>query len=119
MSKTATPIVPLSVCWPLPSPTETVTSDHASAACYRCLKHIRIKAVVVAELKFRDVKRHIFCRHFVERADHATLEDAPKAFNRVRVDRADNVLLFVVLHSLAGIFDQPVVNLIIVGRQQS
>jgi len=28
----------------------------------------------------------------VERADNPTLEDAPKAFNRLSVDRADNVL---------------------------
>jgi hypothetical protein len=112
-------IVPLSFRWPRSSPTETDASDLVSAACYRRLKHIRIEAVVISELKLRDVKRHIFGRHFMERADHTAFEDAPKAFNRVRVDRADNVLLFVVLHSLAGIFDQPVVNLIIVGRQQS
>src|ERR1700733_7857662 len=99
-AKMAIPIVPLSVCWPLPSLAETVTSDHASAASYRCLKHIGIEAVVVAELKLRDVQRHIFGRHFVECADHATLEDAPKAFNRVRMDRADNILLLVVLHGL-------------------
>lgn len=115
--QTAIPIAP--VCWPLPSLAETVTSDHASAASYRCLKHIGVEAVVVAELKLRDIQRHIFGRHFVERADHAALEDAPKAFNRVRVDRTDNVLLLVVLHGLARIFDQPVVNLIVVSCQQA
>jgi hypothetical protein len=94
----ATLIAP--VCWPLPSLAETVTSDHASAACYRRLKHIGIEAVVIAELKLRDVQRQIFGRHFVERADHATLEDAPKALNRVRVDRANNVLAAMVVNFL-------------------
>ena len=89
--RTATPIAP--VRWPLSSLAETVTSDHASAACYRRSKHVGVVAVVVAELKFRDVQRHIFGAHLVERADHAALEDAPKAFNRVGVNRADNVLL--------------------------
>ena len=55
-----TPIAPLSVRWPLSSLAETDASDHASAACYRRPEHIGIDAVVVAELKFRDVERHIF-----------------------------------------------------------
>jgi hypothetical protein len=96
----ATLIVHPPVCWPLPSLAETVTSDHASAACYRRIKHGGIETVVVAELKFRDVERHIFGGHFVERADHAALEDAPKAFNRVRVNRADNVLAAMVVNFL-------------------
>ena len=29
----------------------------------------------------------------MERADHATLEDRPEAFNRVRMDRANHVLV--------------------------
>jgi hypothetical protein len=115
----AVPIAPVPVRWPLSSLAETVTSDHASAACYRLIEHVGIETVVVAELKFRDVKRHIFRRHFVERPDHATLEDRPEALNRVRVNRADNVLLFVMLHGLARIFDQPVVNLIVVSCQQA
>src|ERR1700729_3468884 len=102
--QTAIQVVPVLVRWPLSSLAETVTSDHASAACYRGIKHIGVEAVVVAELKFRDVERHIFGRHFVERADNAALEDAPKALNRVRVNGAYHVLLFVVLHGLARVF---------------
>ena len=85
--KTAILAAPLSVCWPLSSLAETVTSDHASAACYRPLKHIGVHAVIISELKFRDVQRHIFCAHLVECPDHTALEDAPKAFNRVRMNR--------------------------------
>jgi hypothetical protein len=99
-TKTATPIAPLSVRWPLLSLAETVTSDHASAACYRASKHVRVHPIVVAELKFRDVQRHVFGGHLVERADHAALKDAPKALNRVRVNRADNVLISLVVNLL-------------------
>ena len=42
------------------SQAETDASDHASAACYRGSEHIGIAAVVVAELKLRDVQRQIF-----------------------------------------------------------
>jgi len=47
--------------------------------------------MIVPELEFRNIERHIFPADLVERADHAPLEYRPEAFNRVRVDRADNV----------------------------
>jgi hypothetical protein len=92
------PIAP--VCWPLPSLAETVTSDHASAACYRRLKHIRVETVVISELKLSNVQRQIFGADLVEAANDAALEDAPEAFNRVGVDRADNVLMAAVVNFL-------------------
>jgi len=52
-------------------------------------KYVQIEAVVIAELKFSDIERHIFGAHFAERADHAAFEDRPEAFNRVRgMDRS-------------------------------
>ena len=50
-------------------------------------KDIRIGAVVISELKFRDVQRHIFGRNFVEAANDAALEDRPETLNRVGVNR--------------------------------
>jgi hypothetical protein len=35
----------------------------------------------------------------VERANDTALEDRPKAFNRLRVDRADNILMFGMVNS--------------------
>jgi hypothetical protein len=96
----ATPIVSLSVRWPLSSLAETVTRDHVSAACYRRVENIGVVAVVVAELKFRNVERHIFRADFVESADHAALEDAPETLNRICVDGADNVFVGAVAHDL-------------------
>jgi hypothetical protein len=82
-------------------------------------ENIRIGAVVVAELKLRDVERQIFGADFVERANHATFEDRPKALNRVRVNRADNVLFDPVMHGLARIFLQAAIDLMFVRRQQT
>jgi hypothetical protein len=76
-------------CWPLSSPTETVTSDLVSAACYRGPEDVGIGAIVVAELKLRDVERHVLGAHLVEGADNATLEDRRGAFNRVRAHGAE------------------------------
>ena len=75
MTQMATPTVPLSARWHRFRLAETDASDLVSAACYRRSKHIGIEAVVVAELKFGDVKRHIFSRHFVECANHAAFEE--------------------------------------------
>src|ERR1700726_2475107 len=76
----AVQIAPAPVCWPLSALAETVTSDHASAACYRGPENIGVVAVVVAKFKLGNVQRQILGANFVERADHAALEDAPKAF---------------------------------------
>jgi hypothetical protein len=76
---------------------ETLCLANLTSA-YRRSEHVGIEAVVVAELKLRDIERHIFCAHLVERADHAALEDRPKSLNRVRVDSTDDVLLAVMVN---------------------
>jgi hypothetical protein len=55
----------------------------ASALCYRRAEDIHVLPVVVAELKFSNVQRHIFGADFVERAGHCPFEDRPKSLNRV------------------------------------
>jgi len=106
--------------WRRLSLAETDASDHASAACYRCPEHVGIAAVIVSELKLRDVQRHILGGHLVERADHAALEDRPKTFNRVGMDRADNVLVRFVVNHLVRVLAQIVaVSRPGVGRQQT
>jgi hypothetical protein len=64
-----------------------------SAPLNRRPENIRVVAIVVPELKFRNVERHVFAAHLVERANDAEFEDRPEAFNRVRVNRADDILL--------------------------
>jgi hypothetical protein len=67
---------------------------------YCCAENVGIEPIVVAELKLGNVQRHIFGAHLVECADYAALEDRPEAFNRIRVDRTDNVLLAVTIDRL-------------------
>jgi hypothetical protein len=62
------------------------------ASVDRRSENISVLAIVVAELKFRDVQRHIFGAHLVKCADDAALEDGPEVFDRVGVDCADHVL---------------------------
>jgi hypothetical protein len=37
-----------------------------STSCNRCSEDVGIEPIVVAELKLREVERHIFGRHFVD-----------------------------------------------------
>lgn len=69
------------------------------ASLNRRCENVIIEAVVIAELKFRDVQRHVLGADLVERANDTALEDRPKAFNRLRVDRADNILMFGMVNS--------------------
>jgi hypothetical protein len=78
----------------------------SSASAYRRAEDVGVGAVVVAELKLRDVKRQVFGADFVECADHAAFEDRPKAFNRVRVDCADNVLMPAVIDCTTRVLAQ-------------
>src|ERR1700731_788149 len=87
----ATPVASVPVRWPLSFPSETATSDHASAACYRDVENVGIMPVIVAELEFRDVERHVFLADLVEAADDPALENRPEAFDGLSVDGSDNV----------------------------
>ena len=68
-------------------PTQIVLAS-ASADCRS--EDIRVLTVVISELEFGDIERHIFAAHLVERADYAALEDAPKAFDGIGVDFPDD-----------------------------
>src|SRR5437868_6904438 len=63
-----------------------------SASADSFAEDVGIVPVVVAELKLGDVERQIFGADFVERADHAALENRPEALDRLGMDRADDVL---------------------------
>jgi hypothetical protein len=62
------------------------------ASVYYRTKDVRIGAVIIAELKLRDVQRQIFFADFVKAAHDPAFQDRPKAFDRVGVDGADDVL---------------------------
>lgn len=89
------------------------------AALNRRAENVRIVPMVVTELKFRDVQRHILGTDLVEGAHDAALENAPKAFNRVGVNRADDVTLCGVHHGLPIVFFQIIVNLVFIGCEDA
>jgi hypothetical protein len=119
LSREATPIASVQARWRRFRLAETDASDLVSAACYRLTEDIRVGAVVVPELKLRDVQRHVFAADLVEAADDAALEDAPETFNRVGVNRADNVLASGMMRALVRIFCQSAVNPAFVRREQA
>ncbi len=65
-------------------------------------ENVRVHAVIVAELKLRDVQRQIFAADFMEASDDPTFENRPKAFNCIGMDRADDVLPSFVIHNAVG-----------------
>jgi len=56
-------------------------------------ENVGVHAVVIAPRKLCDVQGEIFAADLVECAHDTALEDAPEAFDRVGVDRTDNVIL--------------------------
>ena len=55
------------------------------AARKQLSEDVRILAVIEAERELRKVERQVGFAHVMERPDNATLEQAPKAFDVVRV----------------------------------
>src|SRR5438034_10986701 len=86
-----------------------------------CLtEDVFVASVVIPELKLSDVERHIFGADFVEGADNAAFENRPEAFNRVRVDRADDVLtLGVVNDTMRELFTERPVSAPCVRAKQT
>ena len=85
------------------------SSEHVSAAacsafCYDRLKDIRIIPIVMAEGKLCQVEREIGLRNIMERAHHATLEQAPKAIQIGRMDIATDIFTLGMIHRLMGEF---------------
>lgn len=65
-----------------------------------CSKYICVLPIVVSELKFSNVKTQIFLADFMECSDNATLQDRPKTFNRIGMNRANDMLADSVIDGL-------------------
>jgi hypothetical protein len=100
----ATPIASAQSRWRRSSLAETVTSDLASAACYRFPEDIGVVAVVVAELELGDVERQVFFADLVIGADNATFNQRPKALDCLGVHSANNIFATGVVNRLMRIF---------------
>jgi hypothetical protein len=71
---------------------EAIASVNASAACYRLAEDIGFVAIAVTELKFVQVERQVLPADVMIGADDPTLQQAPKAFQVIRVYLAAHVL---------------------------
>jgi hypothetical protein len=81
---------------------------------------VRVVTIVIAELEFSDIERQIFVAHLVECPDHAALDQRPKALNRVRVNRADDVLAGVMVDLFVRVgFAEPRIAFPLVGAKQA
>jgi hypothetical protein len=80
---------------------------------------IGIKPIVISELKLRDVQRHVFAADLVKAAYDPALEDRPEAFNRICVNRADDVLASGVMRAQVWVFGQTLVDRAFVGCEQA
>jgi len=91
-----------------------------SASRYSSTKNVRVITVVVPELKFCNVQRHVLAADFVERADNTALHQRPETLNRVGVNRTDNIFLVLVLDVGVGKFaaEFPISHQV-VGDQQT
>src|ERR1700730_7208979 len=75
-----------------------------SASLDRRSENISVLAIVITELKFGNIERHIFPAHFVKSADYAALEDRPEALNGLSMDCSDDVFAPCMVHSGMRIF---------------
>jgi hypothetical protein len=82
-------------------------------------KNIRIQAIIIAELKLGHIERQVLATHFVIGSDDAALNQAPKTFNRVCVNCANDILPCRVIDAPVVVFSQRVVGAAIIGRQQA
>jgi hypothetical protein len=83
-------------------------------------ENVHVLTIVISELEFGDIERHIFAAHFVERADHAALEYRPKALNGLGVDCTDDILPFGMISDAMRIFAvEPLVTWPLIGAKQT
>src|SRR5437773_8330076 len=86
----------------------------------RRAEDVRIVAIVIAEFELVNVERKILVTHFMERANHSTLYQRPKAFDGLRVDVAMNILTVPVIHhAVREMLVKIAVTAMLVGRDKT
>jgi hypothetical protein len=88
---------------PILTPRKKLSGAYVSASRNRRSENVRVLAIVISELEFCNIERYVFAADLVERADHASLEDRPKALNRVGVNRTDDIFASGVVDDGVGV----------------
>ncbi len=90
------------------------------ASAYRRSENVAIEAIVVTELKFRDVQRQVFRANFVECAYHSALNKRPESFDCIGMHSTDNILTACVVDSGVGkVFVEVLIAHPLIGAEQS
>jgi hypothetical protein len=84
-------------------------------------KNVGILAIVISELEFGNIQRQVFPADFVEASHDPALQDRPEAFNSLRVDRADNVLMRAMVNDAmrVALFGQTAITGPAIGAEQA
>ena len=91
-----------------------------STSLDRRSENICVFAIIITEMEFCNIESHIFPAHFVERADHAALEDRPEPFNGLSVNCADDILTSRMVNSRVWvIFVERIVARILICAKQA
>jgi hypothetical protein len=91
-----------------------------SASFDRRSEYVSVPPIVIAELKLGDIERHIFAAHFVESADHTTLENRPEAFDGLRVNCTNDILTSRMVNCRVWIVHiERIVAWILIGAKQA
>ena len=59
----------------------------------RRTENVIVEAVIISELEFGNIQRHVFLADLVERADNAAFHNRPETLNRIGVNRTDDILM--------------------------
>ena len=65
-------------------------------------ENVIVKAIIIPELEFGNVKVKVLSAHVVEGPHDTAPEDAPKALNRLGMNGTDNVLVLGIVHGTMG-----------------
>jgi hypothetical protein len=68
------------------------------ASLNRCPEDVGVLPIVIPELELGDIQVQILFADLVERPDDAALQNRPKAFDGLCVDRADDVLASAIIN---------------------
>lgn len=86
----------------------------------RLAEDVFVVPIVVTELELGDIERKIFGGYLMEGADDTTFKYRPEAFNRVGMDRPDDVLaLAVVNDAVREVFIKPAITAPLIGAKQA
>src|SRR5258706_15626714 len=82
-------------------------------------ENVIVQPVVIAKLELSNVERQILAADLVIGADHTALNQRPETFNRIRVQRADDVLASGMMDSAMRVFViQSQIAAMLVSREQ-